>query len=189
MTVIVGLHDVVSGQTWLGADSQMTMGDGRFPGKIDKWVVHGRHAIATAGSILGLELIRSAVPDLLSGVGSAHEVGMRCRDLFRREDFDTEDMRGAGGPKSYRQTLIYATPEEVWDIDGTGCATKVEPGKLWARGSGMDYALGADHALRWTQSAAITPKQRIMVAIAAAIEHDTGCGGPIFVQQLGAPAA
>lgn len=183
MTVICALH--VDGTTWLGADSRMVMGDGVFPGKIDKWVVHGRHAIATAGSILGLELIRAAGPDLLSGVASAHDVGMRCRDLFRGEDFSAEDMRGAGGPKSYRQTLIYATLDEVWDIDGTGCATKVESGRLWARGSGMDYALGADYALRWTQSAAISPKQRIMVAIGAAIEHDVGCGGTIFVQQLG----
>lgn len=185
MTVIAALHDDVSGQTWVGADSRMTMGDGLFPGRIDKWVVHGRHAVATAGSIFGLNLLRAAGPDLF-GVGSAHELGLKVRDIFRGEDFESENMGGAGGPKSFRQTMIYATPEAVFDIDGAGCATKVESGRLWARGSGMDYALGADHALRWTQSAAISPKQRIMVAIAAAIEHDTGCGGPIFVEQLGA---
>ena len=68
-------------------------------------------------------------------------------------------------------------------MDSHLALSKIPPNKVWARGSGIDYALGADFALAKISSD--TPHEdRVRISTEAAIANDTSCPGSAVVRQF-----
>lgn len=179
MTIICALH--VDGGTWVGADHQVTASGVIIPTRAKKWVMSQdlQRAVGVCGDARSLVVLGSA--NIFAG-GSPIEVATSIREILRADGHvgKADDDRG---PLRYGNSFIYADPTGVWDIDPEFAVWRVEDERLWARGSGMDYALGADYAMRHVAKAA--PQSRLMIAVNAAIENDVGCGGPVFVERLG----
>ena len=185
MTVICALHH--DGETWIGADSRVMLSGGTpLPTVAQKWRVDhtGRRAVGASGDGRTVMLIREA--SIFSRTTTASDVANFLRDLVRDDGYagKASDDRGAIG---YGSTFIYADATGVWDIDSEFAAWRIEDGRLWARGSGMDYALGADFVMRAGNLREFSehPGTRIGMAVKAAIENDAGCGGEPFVKRLG----
>lgn len=183
MTIIVGLHDPDRGETWIGADGRALECGTPAMGPIQKWVVarDGRRAIGLSGQLRAITVLRNLDWENLRDVFAVAE---RVRDMLRDDGFNAKPREDAGGAPSLGQQMIYAEHGSVWDIDATFSIVKVTAGRLWARGSGMDFGLGADHASR-TLDPTLPPATRVRHAIEAAIEHDVGCGAPIFLRPIG----
>lgn len=182
MTIICALHQ--DGQTFIGADSRVLAGGLPLPGPAKKWRVSqdSRRAIGVSGDARTVHLIRQS--QIFSATNTPEEVVEFVRDLVRDDGHAgkaSEDI----GPLRFGNSMIYADANGVWDIDSTFALWRIDDGRLWARGSGMDYALGADHALRSRDGGRLDSRGRVTIAIEAAIGHDVGCGGEIFVQQIG----
>lgn len=78
-------------------------------------------------------------------------------------------------------SLILATPDDVWNMDGHLGFDAVQPGLLVAEGCGREIALGAAFAAR---EAGRSARAIVEIAVRAAIEHHAFCGGEPWVRQL-----
>jgi ATP-dependent protease HslVU (ClpYQ) peptidase subunit len=178
MTIIVALHQ--DGQTWIGADSRCILHGQIMPTTVRKWVLSplGDRAVTVGGQTRAALLVRRMAWE---GIADADRMADAIRTLARSDEWSPGDDQG---PKGYANPFLYATPDGVWDIDHTFGTVSITDGRLWARGSGMDYALGADSAMRAIYPLP-GPKIRLEAALAAAVENDAGCGGEMFVHRLG----
>jgi ATP-dependent protease HslVU (ClpYQ) peptidase subunit len=181
MTVICALCEKASKEVWLGCNDGVTLGDTRMPGvREPKWQHFGSWAFGMAGSPLLsdlLETVRSNFPAknaspldivrFLKAVFDEHELGSR-------DDDDTAT--------SYPFSAVLAHRDgRIWDVDSYFAIAELQPGTLWARGSGMEYALGADFPLA---SCEVIAEERVRNAVEAAIHYDTGCPGAAIVERL-----
>ena len=181
MTVICALSDKSSRAIWLGCNDGVTMGDTRMHGVCEpKWQQFGCWALGIAGSpLLGdvLETVRDDIPDNDASPSVIIQF-LRVRfdecELGNRDEGDTST--------SYPCSAILAHRDgRIWDVDSYLAIAALQPGTLWARGSGMEYALGADFPLA---SSNVTAEERVRNAIHAAIHYDTGCPGKAIVERL-----
>lgn len=182
MTVVCALH--MDGYTVIGADSRVTIGQNtRLPSAAKKWHISPdkTQAIASTGSGRTLVLIRES--NILDKASGSHEVAEFLRELIKKDGYasSADDGRGA---LSFGDTYLYADASGVWDIDSRFATWPIDDGVLWARGSGMDYAVGAGFAMQ--KDASLNPYYRVRMAIEAAIANDLGCGGDIFIEHIGA---
>ena len=189
MTIICALR--VGGQTWIGSDTRVMGGTAIYPAPIQKWVVNASGALGVAGQGYMLSLVRL---HLATRIGApVDEIADGLRALQKEYEFNDDKDRG---PKAYGQSFIYATEAGIWDIDSASASLEMPEGKLWARGSGSDYALGTDFAIRrrleeaGTSDSDVNPiwpmaEYRVETALQAACEFDAGCGAPLFIHRLG----
>ncbi len=182
MTVICALCDATNRDVWLGCNDGVTVGDTRMPGaKREKWLLFNDWAIGTAGSSIPSELLEQsrqhfpvdedsplAVTQFLKALFDEYELGFR----------DEEDPL-----TSYPIVALMAHRNgRIWDLDSYLAIDELPPGTLWARGSSMDFALGADFPLA---SGKATSEERVRNAVEAAIFYDNGSPGQASVQKLG----
>jgi len=72
---------------------------------------------------------------------------------------------------------------DIYDLSAHMSLTKIPRNRLWARGSGIDYALGADFAtLQVAPKTSI--KDRVRIATEAAIYNDTTCPGEVVLTKF-----
>ncbi len=181
MTVICALCDPRTKEVWIGCNDGISVGGTRMPNaNCIKWSQFGGWAIGLTGSpvtINLLELKREHFPvdetcpltivEFLRGLLNDSEVGNR----------DEDDP-----VKSYPNTLLLAHHcGRIWDADHFLSIDEVPSGTLWARGAGMEYALGADFPLA---SKDVSCETRIRNAVEAAIFYDLNCPGRPFVKKL-----
>ena len=178
MSILCALHIPRKG-TWIGADSRVTGGLAIYPMPMRKIVRVGGRALLISGNGAMVTLANRHRTRLLAK-DDPDAVAMALVALQSRENFRPE--ADGAGPLSFKQAFIYATPRGVWDIDVSGSWLSVEAGTLWARGSGSDYALGYDFALR--QRNTPPPRDRIHDALHAAAMYDAGCGEPFVIEHL-----
>lgn len=173
MTIICALHQ--DGETWIGSDTLATAAGGtRAQGAVKKWIVKGSSALAVAGDLRALSVLQSI--DLECGLLEV------CASIKRLIVADGHTSDTESGAPAYGFSAILARPDGVWDIDCCCAPIEIEPGRLWARGSGMHLALGCDWALRIY--GALGTAARVNHAVLAAIHYNTGCGGEPFIRRL-----
>ena len=181
MTVICALCDAGSKTVWLGCNDGVTLGDTRMHGVCaPKWQRFGQWAFGISGSPLLGELLATVHDEFPPGDAPASAVIAFVRAVFDERDFgNREDGENAS---SYSCSAILAHRDgRIWDVDTYFAIAELQPGTLWARGSGMEYALGADYPLA---SGDVPAEQRIRKAVEAAIHYDTGCPGKAIIESL-----
>lgn len=184
MTIIAAVTDGL--ETWIGSDALVSCGDSKLPAaEKSKWVVCGDRALGTAGWARVQFLLRSDLDGFIkvSNRGIGPVVGWIKGIL----DAGGMTVDQEAGPWNYGNAFLYAEPGRVWDIDSRLAPHPIEPGFLWARGSGEEYAIGAGRAFRRLAEGYLRCNLGAMMlsAIEAAIEFDKGCGGEVFCQNLG----
>lgn len=185
MTIIVALHDPFAG-TWIGADSRMIVGQGYvMPAEVRKWVRVGGGVVGVAGSARTATLVRQFASVLGTMAETPENLAEAMRLLFDTKGYRILPDEGKSGPGHCGSDILYATPDGVWDIGWNFAVVRVRDGCLWARGSGMDHALGADYALcRDKRRRGLYPEQRIEAALDAAAHFDAACAGPMLIERI-----
>lgn len=177
MTIICAVHR--NGETWIGSDRQATQGWRIGHASVKKWIVHGDRALGVSAELRLVNLVANEF-DLMAAE-SSYALSKTLRDLMLANGFQSKSDPD-GGAAGYNFSALYATPSGVWDIDQSFGVLAVDDGEMAARGSGLEYALGAFHALRSVGNNDLS--NLVMLSVEAAIAYDTGCGGEPFVKKL-----
>ena len=155
------------------------------PADIKKWVRVGRGAVGVAGSTRALTLLRQFASVLGTMTETPEGLAEAIRLLFEIKGCRIQPDEGKSGFGTCGSDILYATPGGIWDIGQNFAVDRLRDGCLWARGSGMDHALGADHALcRDKRRRGLYPEQRIEAALDAAAHFDVKCGGPMVIERI-----
>lgn len=179
MTVICAVHSPDEG-TWIGSDSQVTLGGAsRVAGSMQKWIIGDGCALGVCGSAAILGMLHHH-DDELDQSWTGHEVWKwLCEKMG---EFGVVPGHSEGDPVFVNSAFLFATPEGVEFICGTGGPVKAHDGLMVAAGSGADYAQGAGYALL---SAGVTDYANIVsTALEAATVFDCFCGGEPFIGLL-----
>ena len=175
MTVIVGLRTQEGAV--IGCDSQATQGYRPTSLSHPKWVdVHGWR-LAVSGHAAALDLIRGL---------EIKRAGLRAVVSLLRDALGDSWQRrgdGDGGPVAYdcHVLALELSSARLWYVDGTGCASEIEPGSYIALGSGDGAALGALYVCQATQT---PPQLAVQRAVEAAIAQCVWCGPPVWVDTV-----
>ena len=170
--------DAANSETWIGSNTGSTVGDAPLPAFDRKWLLHGPWALGLAGDGRAFNLLEAEAETLFDGLEEPYELTQRIRQLF--DDAGIKDPDKASVP-AYGQAMILASAGAVWDLDSALAHSRIADGRLWARGSGMDFALGADHALA---DMALSAETRVRKAVEAAMANDVFCPGDLFLHKL-----
>ena len=181
MTIICALHDPKENVVWLGCNDRATIGDTPAPASENKWLKFGSWAVGlTCNECVYkqyLQLSADKFPETAENVLEVFDF-LRSRykkyNLGQQKGNDTSTSYGAEG-------IIVRDNGEIWDFDSHLALSKVPSGRLWGGGSGIDYALGADHIMQGDNAPAQT---RIQRAVEAAIALDIGCPGEPIVERF-----
>lgn len=176
MTVIAAIHDSETNQTVIGSNSRATLGNLVSPSIDKKWLSIEGWLIGVTGSGPKLETLQACAGrfpknakhpiDVLKFMKSAY-------DEFDIGEVDEGLKRYCGGG------LIVHKTGSVWDFDNSLCITEVPLTAFWARGSGMDMAIGAALALRQYVNSPREIMQRVLQIV---VENDVECPGEPLVQ-------
>lgn len=179
VTVIAALHE--NGETWIGADSQRSYGNLRIT-PVDKLIFSPDRSVAIG--FAGFERTNLLVNHNLSAVFASSEpfaIANAVRALVKEDGYSGAVGRNEhNGPLGWGCDALIATLDGVWFMAEDSAVTKIQPGALWACGSGMEYAIGAGNAQQ-----AGSPAQRVSAAIEISIRFDKGCGAPVQVHRVG----
>lgn len=177
MTIIAALHEPSVG-TWIGSDRLSVARNRIAPFAREKWSIAGSHAVAFAGAGRANDLMRRWVRETnFATFADPLDVATALRDALKADEWGA--LKNSGDPLSFDVEALYASQRGAWDIDAGFSINGVDAGVLVARGSGIEYAYGAAHALRGRPAETV-----LRAAIDAAIAHDTGCGGEPFIHLL-----
>lgn len=180
MTIICALHDAASNEVWLGSNSQHTLGDIVSPGPSDPWMQFGDWVIALSG-----EAVHTDILEIEAERFPAHESHPTHFIRFLKQtyqDYEIGRKEDNWASNSYEVWgLIVHRDGRIWDIDSHLALSTIPSGHLWARGSGMEYALGADYALNDQNADA---RIRVEQAVAAAIHYDINCPGSVQIKKF-----
>lgn len=174
MTVIAALHQ--DGETWIGSDRAWVSGERPSPCDLAKWASLDGRWLACSGNGATLSTLLHD-PERFIGA-DAFDTAAKVLEFFKTSGYRGEPSEG-GGALGFGNAFIFADASGVWDIDSACCVVPINHGELWARGSGVDYALGVGHDRRGDHS-----KDRVRRSIEAACRWDIYCGGRPFVRRL-----
>jgi hypothetical protein len=183
MTILTALK--AADDIFYGYNDGQTVGDSPMPGQGCPWIVFGRWALGVSGSSGIFNVIRHHAADLVIDKASAADIIFKLRRILieygfgHRDDGEPEDRYGIW-------CILVNIDGEIWDVDDKLAYSSIPEGILWARGSGMDYALGADFV---SSKQGLAPEVRIRVATDAAIALDLFCGGASHVRVLNQASA
>jgi hypothetical protein len=178
MTIITALSS--SGKIVLGHNDGHTVGDSPMPGRGYPWLRLGHWELGVSGSSGIFNVICHHATDFSESAGSAADMVFRLRSLLVqygfgcRDNDEPEDRYGIW-------CILAHVDGQIWNIDEKLAYSQIPEGVLWARGSGGDYARGADFAL---STLGVAPEARVRIATDAAIALDLFCGGASHVRTL-----
>ena len=176
MTIITAIHDADAGVTYVGSNSRATIGSFVAPSVDHKWyAIHG-WAIGVTGSGPKLEALNAASKDFPQNAEHPFEIMKFLKTAYEAFDIGETDeglKRYCGGG------LLVRANGEIWDFDNSFCLTSVPVGAFWARGSGMDLAVGAATALMDHVKSAQHVTHR---ALEIVINIDVDCPGAPLIQ-------
>lgn len=175
MTIIAAVHDPEEGVTFIGSDTLVSAAVPLSCKK--KWVKAGPWAVGVTGYWRTFQVVKLG-KDQIKECADAMAVAFTLRGLL---EADGCTRINDPGPVNFDQRFILASAKGVWDIDVIFSPSRVDPGKVWAGGSGGEFAFGAAHALEDT----MTNKRWVLEkSIEAAIALDLNCGGEIYLDEL-----
>lgn len=180
MTVITALHDAKAKVTWLGSNGRATIGSYVGPSRDNKWFTAEGWAIGITGSGPKVEALEAHAGAFPKGASRPHEILKFMKTAYG--DFDIGEM-DEGLKRYHGNGLLIHKSGAVWDFDNSFCLTPVESGVFWARGSGMDIALGAGKALK---EFVASPKELTKRVLEIVIATDVDSPGEMIVQSFDA---
>lgn len=179
MAIICAVYDAETSKTWLGCNSGSLTGDTIMPEHGTKWLRFTSWAIAFAGTGIARDLLEIERPKFPNQTTDIGQVASFIRTAFAKHEFGTID----DGARAYSITGLIAHSEgALYSLDRRLAISKIPDGAMWACGSGMAYALGADSGLKIK---GFNTQERIETAVLAAIDLDSGCPGEPIVESLG----
>lgn len=176
MTIITAIHDAEKNITWLGSNSRATIGSFVAPAIDKKWFVMNGWVLGVTGSGPKLEALQAAADDFPKDATKPFELLKFLKTAF--ETFDIGEIEE--GLKRYcGGGLLAHQSGAIWDFDNSFCMMEVPPGRFWARGSGMDVAIGAAIALGPHVSSVEEITRR---SLEITIDVDVDCPGEPLIQ-------
>ena len=184
MTTIAAIHIPGKG-TVIGADSRITTGNNmaHVPVAFGKVIALGRWAVAVSGELRTMNLLDLSREAVLGGLEDVRELPARLVGMMKNNDYEA-DIRGGGSNPHYHNQFVVANDAGAWRINGCMSLESAEEGLVIAGGSGFEYAVGADFAIRSNQN----PRHRVRSAIEAGCRFDTYSGGRIDLFEIKASA-
>ena len=167
MTCVVGVSK--GNRTWLGGDSQDTRGDMQTTRTDSKTFKRGPYILGFSGSFRGGQLLRHVFEpptppesgDLLQFMVTHFVPGLRsCFDV-------------GGFVNDEEMDCLAATRGQLFYV---GSDYQISQADEMVIGSGTPYAMGSLYATKTK-----APRTRVLTALEAAVEYDTGCCGPFNV--------
>ena len=180
MTIITAIHDPKENVTWLGSNGRATIGSYVSPSIDTKWFAAGGWAIGITGTGPKLEALEAHEKEFPNEATRPFEILAFMKEAYGA--FDIGEMEE--GLKRYcGNGLLVQKSGAVWDFDNSFCLTPVATGVIWARGSGMDLALGAGIALKEFVASPKALTKRILEIVTA---NDVDSPGEILLQSFDA---
>ncbi|MEL6112773.1 MAG: hypothetical protein AAFR20_08210 [Pseudomonadota bacterium] len=179
MTIICALYDEDARKFWLGCNSGSLVGETILPEHQTKWLRFANWALALSGAGIAANAIAAERAKFPNQTDDVNQVTAFLRTSFNKYDMGEMD----GNAKDYDVSgLLVHNQGALYDFDTRLSTSQIPGGALWARGSGMDYALGADMALK---TKGFTAQERLETAVLIAIDLDSGCPGEPIVESFG----
>lgn len=178
MTIIAVLLDPDTDRLILGSNSRSLVGDTVMPADRSKWLRFGDWALSFTGSGLLNDAILAADDPFPDGDASVPEVIERLVEAFEARKIGKEDDQGTQFDTA---GLLVHRSGRVFDLDDRLSAEEINRGAFWASGSGMEYALGAAHALA---GSGLSTADLVSQCVKAAIALDSGCPGDPIVEEF-----
>ena len=145
MSICCAINDHTYG-TVIGSDNAIEYG-GQLSLTIDKkWTIVGNEAIASVGTALSRDLIEHYKNDILGQELPPFLVNKKCLDLFKKNGYS--QIEGRGDPSYLNVTMMYATPNDIYQLNSDGSILKCY--HFCAIGSGCKYSYGAYHTFTET---------------------------------------
>ena len=175
MTIVCVLREPETGAFLLGSNSRTTVGDTVVPADLSKWQRFGDWALAFSGNGVPTEALERRRGKFPGDTEDPHEVAGFVAKALRR----LEVGRSRDDGRDYQTSgLLVRRGLAAFDVDANLTVERLNEGAFWARGSGMDYALGAAHL---ATAQGLSPRAVVEAALAAAVALDTACpGAPII---------
>ena len=176
MTVIAA--QCLNEEILLGYSDGAELGGTPVAGTSIPWIFFGAWALGITGvsaaqRVLSYELKSKVddgfqVDDVINCIN-----GILVDNYFGSKD-DGENVMSFG-----IYSILVNKDGRVWDVGGCLTFTQIPEGAVWAQGSGADYVIGADHALR-KHSVNLSDNDRLIACLEAAIANDLYCiGNPV----------
>ena len=178
MSILTVINDAASGAVWLGSNGRATLGSLVGPSVDQKWIALHGWVIGITGTGPKIEAINAHADNFPAETAHPFEVLKFLRAAYTDFDIGETDE----GLKRYCGSgfLIHKSGA-IWDFDNSFCLTGVPSGAYWARGSGMDLAIGAGEALKpYVNSAQELTRRALEITIA----KDVDCPGEALVQSF-----
>lgn len=179
MTIICAVYDADASKFWLGCNSGNLVGDTIIPKHGTKWLRFTNWAIAISAPGVAhdaLEIERAKFPNQTEDVA---QVTSFIRTSFTKHELGEIN----NGAKDYDVSILIAhTSGTFYNLDTRLAINSIPEGAMWAAGSGKEFALGADIALK---TKGFSPQDRIETAVLAAIDLDSGCPGEPLIESFG----
>ena len=178
MTIICALYDSSQDQFWLGSNSGSLIGDTILPEHKSKWVRLADWALATTGRGPIPEIFVAERAKFPNQSDDVNQVLHFMRDALEKYQIGEKDdgFQDFG----FSGLLVHRTGQ-YFEFDSKLAITAIPQDILWARGSGMDFALGADHAAKLGN---FPPEKRVEFALDAAVALDSACPGEAIVERF-----
>lgn len=149
----------------------------------DPWVIFQDWAVGFTGSMLALNVCRSALGKATTMFNTAGEVVTEIGKALTEYDIGYKNAQDPSW--SYGIWCILANRDgDIWDVDESLCLAPIPRERFWARGSGERYALGASKAIMDLAPVSAC-KDIVRRSIQAASYNDIYSPGDAFVCELG----
>lgn len=178
MTVICALHDSETDSIWLGSDRQAKVGNTIVHEAAEKWSLVGDFAVGLTGSWW----VRFVIEDAMQGCETVWSLPEAVNTALSEHGYAPEVKDGEGPWRDQGIIVASNRPGDrgLWILEAGPCVLLPVPiGTFYALGIGMEFALGAAHALREAPA-----EQRMRAALEAAIRYSDGCGGEPWIREL-----
>jgi ATP-dependent protease HslVU (ClpYQ) peptidase subunit len=178
MTVIVALNN--GREILIGYNNGSELGGTPVEGLSNPWIVFGDWALGVTGESSVQRLLASDLEtyagDQMSEWKLINFINDKLLEKYIGSKSDTENVTTFG-----IYCILVNANGKIWDVSSCLSLTEIEKGKLWSRGSGSDYALGAGFAFDRINSS-LSQRDVLKLCVEAAIQNDIYCVGQAVVK-------
>jgi hypothetical protein len=182
MSVIVAYTDGIS--TWIGSDTNSSRGDYSAVDVGPKWFEggdrwwYGHVGSLRVANVISENIIHLTGPYYADDKFTPQRFAQRLIAVLEGAHIKPVCGPEEAVPRWFHGGIL-VRPGEIWDIDSTMALARYPVHRLVARGSGAEFALGADIAFATLidKNSNVSNTFRLMVAIKAAQENHSGIRG------------
>ena len=171
MTIITALYNKKN--MWLGHNDALTIGDTPILESLNPWLFWGEWGFGITGESLQQNVLSRHLGKLAEDTPNAVIIVERIREVLLEHGY-SKHIDESAIPSFGIWGILVHKKGKIWDVGSRLDLTEIPDNQLWARGSGADFALGADKAL---SDLGLTTEQRVQKATDSAIKCDVYCPG------------